>query len=187
MANVGNLPQQFADYFLAQCAPEIGDRQLSAVPDNGFGTNYSVRVVFVNLPRGAGGAGGGAEHFNNRILFQVSGWSKDKYLSDFIVDVARKAKPKSGAEPATVKKKVTSADVAQMLDDLNDYHESNVAGVQMKVITEPSRDKYATYHLWVNGKRVLTKQFSPSVGNYRTHPFGGPGGVAEAFFYLAAK
>lgn len=71
MTTAGNLPQQFADYFLAQCTPEIGDRQLSAVPDNRLNTNYSVLVTFVNLPRGAGGAGGGAERINNRIQFQV--------------------------------------------------------------------------------------------------------------------
>ena len=124
MANAGNLPQQFADYFLAQCAPEIGDRQLSAVPDNKFGTNYSVLVTFVNLPRGAGSAGGGAEHFNNRILFQVSGWSKDpavapsggkvkvETLSSFSRDLRLRAKT---APPAVIAKYLSDfiADVAR--------------------------------------------------------------------------
>jgi hypothetical protein len=74
-----------------------------------------------------------------------------------------------------------------MLDALNDTHESNVAGVRMSVNIEPSRGKYATYHLWVNGKRVLTKRFSPRADNQKTHPFGGAGGVAEAVFRLAAR
>ena len=85
------------------------------------------------------------------------------------------------------KREVTSADVAQMLDALNDTHESNVAGVRMSVDIEPSRGKYTACHLWVNGKRVSTKQFAFSVDNQKTHPFGGAGGVAEAVFRLAAR
>jgi hypothetical protein len=124
MANAGNLPQQFADYFLAQCAPEIGDRQLSAVPDNRYNTNYSVLVTFVNLPRGAGDAGGGTERVNNRIQFQVSGWAKDpaaapsggkvkvETLTSFSRDFKIRAKT---ATPAVIAKYLSDfiADVAR--------------------------------------------------------------------------
>jgi len=40
-----------------------------------------VRVYFINLPAGIGGAGGGAEEFNNRALFSVSGFPRDPSLA----------------------------------------------------------------------------------------------------------
>lgn len=86
----------------------------------------------------------------------------------------------------TRKTEVSSSDIARMLDELNDYHTTFVAGVRMQVETEPARGKSMMYHLSVNGKRVSTKQFSPGTGP-KTHPFGGAGGVAEAVFRQAAN
>lgn len=42
------------------------------------GPNYStVYINFINLPSGVGGAGGGAEAENNRMMFSVDGFGKE--------------------------------------------------------------------------------------------------------------
>jgi len=48
----------------------IGDRQVSVRVDTSFGT-VGVYINLVNLPKGVGGAGGGAEAENNRMMFSV--------------------------------------------------------------------------------------------------------------------
>lgn len=54
---------------------QIGDRQISV--ENEFCKRFDdVYVNFINLPKGIGGAGGGAEAENNRISFWIHGFDK---------------------------------------------------------------------------------------------------------------
>jgi hypothetical protein len=66
--------QAFVDALRAEL--EIGDRQvgITVQPGYGFKKDESVYVNFINLPKGIGSAGGGAEAENNRASFWVRGF-----------------------------------------------------------------------------------------------------------------
>ena len=55
---------------------KVGDRQVRVTVDTSWGPRKeeSVYVEFVNLPKGIGAAGGGAEAQNNRASFWVRGF-----------------------------------------------------------------------------------------------------------------
>jgi hypothetical protein len=52
---------------------DVGDRQV-VIRHGGLGRFNSVYVTLINLPYGAGGAGGGAEAENNRLSISVTGF-----------------------------------------------------------------------------------------------------------------
>lgn len=56
---------------------EIGDRQVRIRK----GGHDTVFVNFINLPQGVGGAGGGAEAENNRVMFMVSGFGRESEVA----------------------------------------------------------------------------------------------------------
>jgi hypothetical protein len=58
---------------------KLDGRQISFDNVNRFGgVRYgTVHVNFINLPKGVGGAGGGAEAENNRMLFSVEGFGEE--------------------------------------------------------------------------------------------------------------
>jgi len=58
---------------------EIGDRQahVRAGVSWGPGKEGDVYINFINLPRGIGGAGGGAEAENNRASFWIRGFGRE--------------------------------------------------------------------------------------------------------------
>jgi hypothetical protein len=56
---------------------QIGDRQIHFDNYNQFSKTYdSVAIEYVNLPKGVGSAGGGAERLNNRLLIAVRGFGR---------------------------------------------------------------------------------------------------------------
>lgn len=61
---------QFAEAVLS--ATKVGDRQIRT--NIGGIAPSLVMVTFINLPKGIGAAGGGAEAINNRMVFSVSGF-----------------------------------------------------------------------------------------------------------------
>lgn len=62
----------FSKYLLAQL--DIGDRQ-AGVDVGGIAPGHII-VQYINLPKGIGGAGGGAEAMNNRLLLTVDGFHR---------------------------------------------------------------------------------------------------------------
>lgn len=54
---------------------KLDGRQLKFVPKSSM--SDTLFINFYNLPQGVGGAGGGAEAENNRMMFMVEGFPKD--------------------------------------------------------------------------------------------------------------
>lgn len=76
---------------------KVGDRQLTIRPSPRSG---QVFITLINLPKGVGGAGGGAEAMNNRFLATVEGFG-DQSKANFGKG--------SGDEPPTGKVKATTS------------------------------------------------------------------------------
>jgi len=94
----------------------IGDRQVTVRIQNSWGldkNSSSQYINFVNLPKGVGTAGGGAEGENNRMSFNVEGFAKDggpPPSGKVKVEMSRSALPreyklraKTGAPPVIAK------------------------------------------------------------------------------------
>lgn len=102
---------------LIRAATTLGDRQMTVEADKSLaeGRPSTVTVRFVNLPRGmTGSSNGGAEWFNNRVVYMVEGFAASlrepapgkvsvKELGSFIVDRKLRLRARSGT-PAEIAK-----------------------------------------------------------------------------------
>lgn len=72
-------PVEYSAALHAALQAAVGDRQPNMRLDRswGPGKEYEIYVNYINLPKGVGSAGGGAEAENNRASFWIRGFKAD--------------------------------------------------------------------------------------------------------------